>query len=145
MILTKNISQHAATAKAIKQELKMAFPDIKFSVNSDSFAGGDSVRIKWTDGPTDKSVHEITSKYQYGHFNGMEDIYEYSNRIENLPQTKYIQTSRYISDEKKEIYRKLLAQEYGREIFTDNDYLDWCYGGCWGNNAIYRYMIEKNL
>ena len=73
-------SSHAATAAAIKAELKAAFPNCKFSVTSDSFSGGDATRIHWTDGPTSKEVEAITSKYQYGSFNGMEDIYEYSKR-----------------------------------------------------------------
>ena len=29
----------------------------------------------------------------YGHFNGMEDIYEYSSIIESLPQVKFVQIS----------------------------------------------------
>jgi hypothetical protein len=32
----------------------------------------------------------MTDKYQYGHFNGMEDIYEYSNNNDAIPQTKYL-------------------------------------------------------
>ena len=31
----------------------------------------------------------------------MEDIYEYSNNIEGLPQTKYVSTSREINQELK--------------------------------------------
>jgi hypothetical protein len=31
--------------------------------------------------------------YQYGHFNGMEDIYEYSSMIPDLPQVKFVQIS----------------------------------------------------
>ena len=66
-------------AKNIRTELKAKFPDIKFSVRGDSFAGGDSIDISWTDGPDTKDVEKITDKYQEGHFNGMEDIYNYSN------------------------------------------------------------------
>jgi len=53
-------SSHAGAAAAIKQELKDAFPNIKFSVRSDSFAGGDSVHIAWTDGPTTRQVEAIS-------------------------------------------------------------------------------------
>jgi len=92
-------SSHAAAAAMIRKELKSAFPSVKFSVTSDSFAGGDSVDIRWTDGPTTGQVEKFSSKYQYGHFNGMEDIYEYSNRVEGLPQVKYVSTSRTVSEE----------------------------------------------
>jgi hypothetical protein len=92
-------SSHAATAAAIKTELKSVYPYIKFSVKSETFAGGNSVHISWTEGPTTEEVEKYTSKYQYGHFDGMSDMYEYSNHIEGLPQTKYVSTSRNSKDD----------------------------------------------
>lgn len=89
----------ANTAAAIREELKAAFFGVKFSVKSSNFAGGDSVDVSWTDGPTRDEVEAIVNKYQYGHFNGMEDLYEYSNRREDLPQAKYVQTHRTMSPE----------------------------------------------
>jgi hypothetical protein len=59
-------------ARNIRIELKRAFPGIKFSVTSDH----SSISIGWSLGPTTKEVEAITSKYQSGSFNGMEDIYE---------------------------------------------------------------------
>lgn len=99
----KKLSSHAAAAKAIREELKKAFPGIKFSVTSDSFSMGDSVHIDWTDGPTTNEVDSIVNKYQYGNFNGMEDMYENTNSREDIPQTKYVQTSRNKSDAVKEL------------------------------------------
>ena len=75
-----------ASAKAgaanIRIQLKRAFPGIKFSVTSEVFSGGDSINIKWAMGPTGREVEAITARYQEGHFNGMEDIYE--NNRENV-------------------------------------------------------------
>lgn len=99
--MQKQLSTQAAAAKAIRKELKAAFPTVKFSVTSESFSMGDAVRISWTDGPMTKEVEAITGKYQYGHFNGMEDIYEHSNRRSDIPQTKYVQTSRHFSESVK--------------------------------------------
>jgi hypothetical protein len=92
-------SSHAATAAAIREDLKKVFKGFKFSVTSEQFAGGDSVRISWTNGPTTDEVQKISSKYEMGQFNGMEDIYEYSNRDSNLPQVKYVSESRTVSEE----------------------------------------------
>lgn len=92
-------SSHAATAAAIRAELKTKFPGFKFSVTSECFSMGDSVHISWTDGPQCESVNKFVSKYQYGHFNGMEDIYENSNMREDIPQAKYVQTQRGINPE----------------------------------------------
>jgi hypothetical protein len=91
-------SSHAGAAAAIKAELKAAFPGVKFSVNSESFSMGNSVNINWTDGPTVAEVEKISSKYQYGHFNGMEDLYEYTNERNDIPQVKYVTESRNKSE-----------------------------------------------
>ncbi len=99
----KKLSCAANTAAAIREELKTVFPGIKFSVTSSNFAGGNSVDIRWEDGPTSDQVNAISKKYQYGSFNGMEDIYEHTNSRDDIPQAKYVQTSRSISTATREI------------------------------------------
>lgn len=106
------MGEHALCAKAIKQELKKAYPLIKFSVKSDTFAGGNSVGINWTNGPTVSQVELISKKYEYGHFNGMEDIYEINNRRNDIPQAKYIHTSRNIDPSFFEELFKHLQKNY---------------------------------
>lgn len=92
-------SSHAAAAAAIKSELKAQFPNIKFSVTSDCFSMGNSVDISWTDGATEKEIKKITSKYQYGNFNGMDDMYEITNNRTDIPQAKYVSEHRKLSDD----------------------------------------------
>ena len=99
----RTLTGSAQCAAAIRTELKTKFPNYKFSVTSDNFSMGNSVNISWTDGPTAGQVESVTRKYQYGHFNGMEDVYEYSNNIEGLPQAKYVSESRKMSEELKAI------------------------------------------
>ena len=94
----KTQTSHALAAKQIRQILKQAFPTTKFSVTSDSFAGGNAVDIRWTDGPTSKQVDALTSVYKMGHFDGMTDCYKYSNSRSDLPQVKFVQTHRSLSD-----------------------------------------------
>ena len=91
---TKYTSPHAAAAKCIRQDLKRHFPNTKFRVTTKSYSGGDHVRIRWTDGPTGKQVSALVSRYEYGHFDGMDDMYHYSNRRDDIPQTKYLFTER---------------------------------------------------
>lgn len=81
--------------RTIKAELKTAFPKVKFSVTSDY----NSCRIYWENGVTVAMVEEITSKYKMGHFDGMTDSYEYSNRRDDVPQVSYIFLNRTISEE----------------------------------------------
>jgi len=76
----KQVSKDDRSAKIgatnIRIELKRAFPGIKFSVRMSS---GSAIDINWTDGPTVKQVENISGKYQFGNFNGMEDIYEHNS------------------------------------------------------------------
>ena len=102
-------STHSQAAKQIKAELKAAFPTVKFSVKSDIFTGGDAVRISYQDGPTTKQVNDIVGKFQGGSFNSMEDIYEYDNRNEFLPQVKYVQVRRDKSEEKKAVIMEMIG------------------------------------
>ena len=107
-------STAANCAAAIREELKQ-FKGIKFTVRSENYSMGNSVHIGWTDGPTAREVEEITNKYQYGHFNGMEDIYEYSNSRKDIPQAKYVQTRRDQGEET----RKVLEEEAARLVEGD--------------------------
>lgn len=87
-------------AKNIRKELKAAFPGIKFSVRSDASA----VEISWINGPIMPNVEEIVKKYQYGYYNGMEDLYEYHRTAwhDAFGGVKFVCCSRAVVLEKKE-------------------------------------------
>lgn len=87
------MTPHAAAAKAIRDELKAAFPGEKFSVRSESFSMGNAVKVNYPGGllPQDvERLEEIAYKYQEGRFDGMTDSYEYSNARDDLPQVKFV-------------------------------------------------------
>ena len=86
----KQLSEAAQAAKLIRKELKAAFPKTKFSVTSEYFSMGNAVNISWDNGPAKSEVHEISDKYEYGHFDGMTDMYECSNSQDGMPQAKYV-------------------------------------------------------
>lgn len=86
-------SSHSNCAAAIREELKKEMPNYKFSVRSETFAGGDAVRISWENGPTVKQIEAIVNKYAYGRFDSMEDL-SYSEHNDDLPQAKYVTTYR---------------------------------------------------
>ena len=125
----------AACADAIRAELKTAFPGVKFSVRSSTFSMGDSVHISWTDGPATKDVELISGKYQAGTFNGMDDIYEYSENPLNLPRAKYVHESRTTSEETTNFLKPLLAA-----LAPHLDSGDWSRDGL---NDILAKLIRK--
>lgn len=61
------------TAKLIRKALKESFPAVKFSVRSERYAGGSSINISWTDGPTGKQVERVAGAFEGGYFDGMID------------------------------------------------------------------------
>jgi hypothetical protein len=77
MTVTQTRYSTTDTAKLIRKALKDAFPGQKFSVRSNSYAGGSSIDVRWTDGPTAARVDEVVGGYQGADFNGMIDLKEY--------------------------------------------------------------------
>ena len=64
----------AETAKLVRETMKVEFPGQKFSVRSSTYAGGASIRIGWTDGPTAAQVQSVTKIFEGSTFDGMIDF-----------------------------------------------------------------------
>jgi len=88
----RTVTPHAAAAKAIRQELKEKIPSVKFKVRSESFSMGNAISVYWNgdEKTNSRAISDVISKYQYGHFDGMNDIYESSNNRDDLPQVKFV-------------------------------------------------------
>jgi len=76
---------HAAAASVVKQYVSKRYPEVTCSVSSDSFSGGNSVDVYLSDERGNPVADEIRKDvdsfghlFVYGHFNGMEDMYEYN-------------------------------------------------------------------
>lgn len=138
--MTKNMTKAAQAAKQIKKKLVKAFPNTKFSVRSDNFAGGDSVDIHWTDGPTEEAVNEHAAMHQYGHFNGMNDMYYNSNVNKEIPQVRFVMTHRDMSDET----RAAIIDAHNAEFCESGQIKDihaWnADADCWNSSVVYRYF-----
>jgi hypothetical protein len=110
-------TQPALAAKAIKAKLKAL--GVNCRVKSRTFSMGNAVDIYTENVPPfllDK-VRAIADLHQYGHFDGMADIYEYSNTREDLPQAKYVQVNNDLSDSMREaVYQHLRTQWAGGEV-----------------------------
>ena len=120
----KKISEHAEAAKQIRKILKNAFPEIKFSVSSSSFTGGTSIRVEYENGPISDKVRKLISHYQYGNFDSMHDIYEYSNTNKNIPQVKYLHVNREITNN---MYDQIFsfAKSYFCDLTGSNSIDEW--------------------
>ncbi len=87
-------------AKNLRIELKRAFPGIAFSVRTSKYAGGNSIDVSWTDGPTTQQADKIANKYAGGSFDGMTDSYDYKSSpwTEVFGEANYVHCQRHYSD-----------------------------------------------
>lgn len=108
-------TEAALTAKAIRTELKKAFPGIKFTVKSETYSGGDNVNISYTDGVKAEKIEKIVKKYQMGKFNGMEDYYDMTNRRADIPQVKYV----FVNRDMSEATKATIAKKYENHVFDE--------------------------
>lgn len=92
----------AGTAQLIREALKKAFPAVKFSVTSSTFANGSSVDITYTDGPSCRQIEQVYAPFISGHFNSQEDMYEYHREPTAINETGQLARvsygAKYISD-----------------------------------------------
>ena len=142
----KTVYHGSQVSKAIRVELKKAFPSIKFSVKYKSYTGGNSVRVEWEMGPSEEQVKKIAEKYQQGTFDGMTDSYNYEATLVSLPSgevaelggVKYVFCNRSIPDNVHAVIREDICRKFGVEYVDYNtrighEYVDQtarkaCYG-----------------
>lgn len=139
-------SRAALTASAIKKELKQLFPGVAFSVRSHNYS---SVRITWKDFVSADKITSVVSKYEMGHFDGMTDSYEYTNRRDDIPQVQYVFPEQSISPEYARVLLGLLKDtkmqgipdtlEIKEKTWRDGT-ISWELSECSNSMDVYRMM-----
>lgn len=92
-------STQAQAAAIIRKHIKAH--GIKARVRSSSASMMTAIDVDVTDLPpwAARELESYVRRFQYGHFDGMQDLYEYSNRDDSLPQVKYTQVHNTMSDD----------------------------------------------
>ena len=116
----RELTEVALCAKEVRKILKAEFPTTKFRVISENFSMGNAVDVNWTDGPTSESVDNKIGYFQYGQFDGMIDLYEMSNRRDDIPQTKYLQTNRHLSEKAVRKCAEKYKEDWGLKESTED-------------------------
>ena len=129
-------SIQAAAASMIRKQLKAN--GIKAKVRSSSASMMTAVDVDVFDmmPATVKKIKEYVSQFQYGHFDGMQDMYEYSNRNKDIPQVKYASVNVEYSDELLQD-----AWDYTRNYYGWND-VPSKYNGANLANDLGRYFYN---
>lgn len=111
------LSFYARAAKNLKTELSQKWPDVRWSVTSESYSMGNAVRIGWTDGPTRDQVREISYKYQYGRYDHRQDMATSDNSAEGkaveivLGRASHVSESRRISEAAQNAILELIERQ----------------------------------
>lgn len=146
-------STAALAAQMIRKEIKSAFPGLAFTCTSQTYAGGNSIDVGMTDQtPAIKqAVEAITAKYQEGKFDGMNDIYEYTNSRSDIPQVKYLFVSNQMTPAlKQQAYNEVRGYWSGAEAILPETYEAGCNiyvpsAGAYASELVWRAFCAGEL
>lgn len=133
----RRLTTYAATASCIKAELQRRYPGVKFSVTSQGYSGGSSVRVRWTDGPARDEIAPFLTQYEMGTFDGMTDCYNYDNVRSDIPQVRYVFADRSWSRAEAGRLAGLLEERNGWKIIF-HDAPDGAYWMTWPADLDYK-------
>ncbi|MBL4761489.1 MAG: hypothetical protein JKY93_02175 [Gammaproteobacteria bacterium] len=146
----RQLSNQAQVAKRIGQFAKSL--GVKCRARSDSFSMGDSVSwvVEDLDPATYEKITDYARQYQQGHFNSMEDLYEYSNSNSDIPQTKFCSGSNKFTDSLYQQAWELLKASLSNGNDKPLDYqqaknLPWYGDGVGDFNSIISQQVRNIL
>jgi len=84
------------TTAIIKAHCLKTWKIAKIEVSTDSFSGGNSMDVVYYAPEEIKELESFIDSFQYGHFNGMEDIYEYHEKESIIIDGHILQQNKYI-------------------------------------------------
>ena len=124
----KELSRVAKVSKAIRQDLKAM--GIKAKVQSSSSSWSDAVRVYLSNERPEvvDKVNKLVCKYKAGYFDGMNDIYEYTNN--NDLSVEYIFVENIIDNSIRDKAEQYLRDKgWSDDAVNDNLYsvLRGCY------------------
>jgi len=85
------------TTSIIKAHCLKTWKIAKIEVSTDVFSGGDSMDVSYYAPEEIPELERFIKSFQSGHFNSMEDIYEYSNNPEIIIDGHILQDYKYVS------------------------------------------------
>ena len=102
-------------AKNLRIELARAFPGVRFSVKTSRFSMGDSIRVRWLDGPTVGQVEPIANRYEGGAYDSERDLYVYHRNAwrEVFGWAKYVHVDRQDSPRAVASALRTVAMKWG--------------------------------
>lgn len=133
---SRYLTEAARCAADIRRVLKAAFPQTKFRVTSSNFSMGNSVDVRWTDGPAANAVEALVGRFREGRFDGSIDMYVSSDDDDaTVPnRAKFVSCDRDISAAIKTAVAADMKARYSAD--TSEDYV---------GNVVYQLLRASDL
>lgn len=91
------------TSEIVKREILKRWPEVrKVTVKTDVYSGGSSMDVRYYAPNEIEDIEAFVNSFQYGRFNGMEDIYECSGDDAPIIDGYILQTYKYCGTEWEE-------------------------------------------
>lgn len=109
----RTVSIQSQVAKLIRAEFKKAgITDVKVKSSKSGHSGKVDITVVDKSPKQVEDIKKLVAKYKCGHFDGMQDMYVYSNTNKDVPQVEYIFVSMDYSKELKQVALDYLAKCY---------------------------------
>jgi hypothetical protein len=131
-------SEHAKAAKLIRQHLKANGIKARVRTRTASMMTAIDVEVYDQMPAAVKAILNWCKQFEYGHFDGMTDSYEYSNRRNDIPQVKYLHIQNRWSETKR-----AEAWAFVRAYYADASDSDTLQTGA-DADLLYREMNREN-
>lgn len=130
--MTKRIpSEQARVATMIRKHMKAHGIAAKVTSSSASMMTEVTVRVSNMSPAAVREIEIYIGQFMYGHFDGMQDMYEHSNTRDDIPQAKFVTLDNRMSDEMR-------AEA---EAFCADYWADWSELNEWDrDNRVHRTL-----
>lgn len=114
----KEMSEHAKAAKEVRAMLKANGLVAKVKASAASMTSSLSITLEDVTPWTYDAVEKAVSKYQYGSFNGMTDMYSNDNQDHTIPQVRFVSVNTTFNDDLKQQALDKICEVYEIPSYT---------------------------
>jgi hypothetical protein len=103
-------------AKVLRVELGELFPDVPFSVRIEQYSGGESITVRWVDGPSTESVEALLPKYKRENWRYVHGAHHYTpeawHTVEEAIKKERPSYNEYDNEDHMAFYQKLASTSF---------------------------------
>jgi hypothetical protein len=103
-------------AKVLREELELMFPHTPFSVRIEEYSGGESITVRWVDGPSTDSVEALLTKYKRENWRYVHGAHHYTpearHSVEEEIKKERPSYNEYNNEDHMAFYKKLASTTF---------------------------------